>query len=135
MAVIDTDRSVGSSKDLYLARRKIASRSKNLAGMELISNRRNSRFETDTSIFGSPAEEVVREPALRPDTDITHCYDAAHASNHEGQIFHMALAKAIERYETQSTEKLIEEEYEVVRKEKADASTEYAAHDNDFELI
>ncbi|KAI4231437.1 MAG: hypothetical protein LQ349_005614 [Xanthoria aureola] len=108
-----------------------------MARMETLSRKHESRLETDTSISDSSAEEEVRESSAAPEPDagITYSYDAAHGPNQGGQILSMALAKAVERYETQATEKLVMEEYEVVGMEKEDASTGYAADDGDFELI
>ena len=45
----------------------------------------------------------------------------------------MALAKAEEKYETRATNKLIKDEYELVRKEKEDA--EHAVDADGFELL
>ena len=105
--------------------------------METMSRKHDSRFENDTSISDSSAEEEVRESSAAPEPDagITYSYDAAHGPNQAGQILSMALAKAVERYETQATEKLVLEEYEVVGNEKEDVSTGYLADDGDFELI
>lgn len=102
-----------------------------------MSRKHESRLENDNSISDSSAEEEVRESSAAPEPDagITYSYDAAHGPNQGGQILSMALAKAVERYETQATEKLVMEEYEVVGNEKEDASTGYAADDGDFELI
>ncbi|KAL8755546.1 MAG: hypothetical protein Q9199_003563 [Rusavskia elegans] len=119
------------------ARRENESGKNKLARMETISRKHESRLENDNSISDSSAEEEVRESSAAPEPDagITYSYDAAHGPNQGGQILSMALAKAVERYETQATEKLVMEEYEVVGNEKEDASAGYAADDGDFELI
>ncbi|KAL8845837.1 MAG: hypothetical protein Q9221_009025 [Calogaya cf. arnoldii] len=120
-----------------LVRRQNESGKSKLARMETMSRKHDSRFENDTSISDSSAEEEVRESSAAPEPDagITYSYDAAHGPNQGGQILSMALAKAVERYETQATEKLVLEEYEVVGNEKEDVSTGYLADDGDFELI
>ncbi|KAL8729959.1 MAG: hypothetical protein Q9166_004404 [cf. Caloplaca sp. 2 TL-2023] len=118
--------------------RREAEFSKNkLARMDSVSRKHDSGFDLDNAISDSSAEEEVRESnaAPEPDVGITYSFDAAHGPNQGGQILSMALAKAVEKYETQATEKLIMEEYEVVGKEKDDAYTGYAAEDGDFELI
>lgn len=78
--------------------------------------------EQDTS--DSSAEEEVEEAsaAPAPDADIAYSYDAARGPSHGSQILHMALAKAVERYEVRATDKLIKEEYEVLDVEPDDES-------------
>lgn len=95
----------------------------------------NSHFEHGTS--DSSAEEDVREASAAPEPDagIAYSYDTAHGPNNGGQILSMALAKAVEKYETKAIEKLVMEDYEVVEKEKEDAYVGYAADDGDFEFV
>ncbi|KAL8705159.1 MAG: hypothetical protein Q9201_001726 [Fulgogasparrea decipioides] len=97
----------------------------------------NSRFDHGTSASDSSAEEDVREASAAPEPDagIAYSFDAAHGPNKGGQILSMALAKAVEKYETKATEKLVTEDYEIVEKEKDDEYIGYAADDGDFEFI
>ncbi|KAL8862328.1 MAG: hypothetical protein Q9178_001337 [Gyalolechia marmorata] len=119
------------------AKRDIEFGKKKSAKMETMCRKHESHLENDNSVSDSSAEEDVRESSAAPEPDagITYSYDAAHGPNQGGQILSMALAKAVEKYETQATEKLVMEEYEVVGNEKDDGSTGYAADDGDFELI
>lgn len=105
--------------------------------MEKLSRKNDGRYNDDNPISDSSTEEDVREASAAPEPDagITYSYDAAHGPHKGGQILSMALAKAVEKYETQATEKLIMTEYEVVAKEKEEASTGYAADDSDFEMV
>ncbi|KAL8661954.1 MAG: hypothetical protein Q9202_005155 [Teloschistes flavicans] len=84
----------------------------------------------------SSTEEDIREASAAPEIDagIAYSYDAAHGPSTGGHILSMALAKAVEKYETKATEKLIMEDYEVVEKENDDIFVGYAA-DDDFELV
>ncbi|KAL8694646.1 MAG: hypothetical protein Q9218_000741 [Villophora microphyllina] len=88
------------------------------------------------SASDSSAEEDIREASAAPEPDagIAYSYDAAHGPNNGGHILSLALAKAVEKYETKATEKLVMEDYEVVEKETDDASVGYSA-DDDFELV
>lgn len=110
---------------------------KKLARMESMSRKHESRFDSDNPVSDSSTEEDVRESSAAPEPDagIAYSFDAAHGPNQGGQILSMALAKAVEKYESQATEKLVMEEYEIVGREKEDACTGYAADDGDFELI
>lgn len=47
----------------------------------------------------------------------------------------MALAKAVEKFEIQATERLVRDEYEIVGKGKEDCHDGYFADEDDFELI
>ncbi|KAL8812293.1 MAG: hypothetical protein Q9223_001161 [Gallowayella weberi] len=120
-----------------VARREVEFSKKKLARMDSMSRKHESRFDSDNLVSDSSAEEEVRESSAAPEPDagIAYSFDAAHGPNQGGQILSMALAKAVEKYETQATEKLIMEEYEVVGNENEDAYTGYAADDGDFELI
>ena len=64
----------------------------------------------------SSADEDVEHPsaAPAPDAEIAYSYDAARGPSHGSQILHHALDKAVERFETKETEKLVKNEYEVL---------------------
>ncbi|KAL8953952.1 MAG: hypothetical protein Q9222_000239 [Ikaeria aurantiellina] len=85
----------------------------------------------DPSVSETSTEEDIQEASAAPDVGIAYSYDAACGPNKSGQILSMALAKAVEKYEVQATEKLIMEEYEVVGRDKEG----YTSDEGDFELI
>ncbi|EDU51208.1 hypothetical protein PtrSN002B_005132 [Pyrenophora tritici-repentis] len=62
----------------------------------------------------SSADEDVDHPSTAPDADITYSYDAHRGPSHGSQILNAALEKAVERFETKETEKLVKNEYEVL---------------------
>lgn len=107
------------------------------AQMAKISRKHESRFERDISSSDSSAEEDVMEASAAPEPDAgyTYSYDAPRGPGKGSQILGIALAKAVEKFETKATEKLIKEEYEVVGKERGDEHTDYAADEDDFELV
>lgn len=103
--------------------------------MERASCKHGGPYNDDSPISDSGEDVREASAAPEPDAGITYSYDAAHGPHKGGQILSMALAKAVEKYEIQATEKLVMTEYEVVGEEKDEASTGYAADDSDFELI
>lgn len=104
---------------------------------EKLSRKNDSCYDNDTPVSDSSTEEDVREASAAPEPDagVTYSFDVPYGPSQGGQILTMALAKAVEKYETQATEKLIMTEYEVVGNEKEDACVGYAADDSDFELV
>ncbi|CAA9966666.1 hypothetical protein PTMSG1_10025 [Pyrenophora teres f. maculata] len=62
----------------------------------------------------SSADEDVDHPSTAPDADIAYSYDAQRGPSHGSQILNAALEKAVERFETKETEKLVKNEYEVL---------------------
>ncbi|KAL8790481.1 MAG: hypothetical protein Q9213_000633 [Squamulea squamosa] len=125
------------SAEVRALKREIEFSKNKFVRMQTMSRKHEIHLENDTSVSDSSTEEDVREASAAPEPDagIAYSYDAAHGPNQGGQILSMALAKAVEKYEIQATEKLVMEEYEVVGNEKEDVSTGYAADDDDFELI
>ena len=91
----------------------------------------------DFDISDSSAEEDVKEAsaAPEPDAEILYSFDAPRGPHEGGQILSMALAKAVEKFETKETEKLVKNEYEIVGNEKEDGHDGYAADEDDFQLI
>ena len=99
--------------------------------------RKHPNLDTDVFVSDSSAEEDVKDAsaAPEPDAEILYSYDAPHGPAQGGQILSMALAKAVEKFETKATEKLVKDEYEVVGKEKEDNHDGYFADEDDFELV
>ena len=73
--------------------------------------------------------------APEPDAGYTYSYDAPRGPGKGSQVLGIALAKAVEKFETKATEKLIKEEYEVVGSEKEETHAGYTADGDDFELV
>lgn len=95
---------------------------------------------SDSDDFVEDIDEGSAAPA--PDADITYSYDAARGPSQGSQILGHALAKAIERYEVRVTDKLINDEYEVLDKEgesvhkaKGKKPAQAADADEEFELV
>lgn len=94
-------------------------------------------LENPIFISDSSAEEDIKEASAAPEPDagISYSFDAPRGPHQGSQILSMALAKAVEKYEIQATERLVRDEYEIIRKEKDDHHDGYAADEDDFELI
>lgn len=77
----------------------------------------------------SSADEDVEHPsaAPAPDADIAYSYDAPRGPSHGSQTLNYALDKAVERFETKETEKLVKNEYEVLDLDLDDAAAATAA--------
>lgn len=102
-----------------------------------VTRKRDPVFETDNSASDTSVEDDVKEASAAPEPDAgyTYSYDALRGPGKGSQILGMALAKAVEKFETKATEKLVKEEYEVVSPEKEETLTGYAADEDDFELV
>ena len=98
-----------------------------------MSRKRDPVFDTSDSSSSEDVTEVSAAP--EPDAGYTYSFDAVRGPSMGSQILGMALAKAVDKFETKATEKLIKDEYEVVGRENEDAHTGYAADADDFELI
>ena len=94
-------------------------------------------FDFDTSASDNSAEEDVKDASTAPEPDAgyTYSYDAPRGPSKGSHILGFAIAKAVEKFETKATEKLVKEEYEVVSPEKEDPHTGYVADEDDFELV
>lgn len=102
-----------------------------------MTRKRDPVFDTDNSASDTSAEDGIREASAAPEPDAgyTYSYDAPRGPGKGSQILGMALAKAVEKYETKATEKLVKEEYEVVSSEKDETNSGYTADEDDYELI
>ena len=94
-------------------------------------------FDTDTSASENSTEEEATKAstAPEPDTGCTYSYDAPRGPGKGSQVLGMALAKAVEKFETKVTEKLVKEEYEVISAESDEPLTGYVADEDDFQLL
>lgn len=65
----------------------------------------------------SSADEDVEHPSVAPvpDAGVAYSFDAQRGPSHGSQILGLALDKAIQSYEVRQTDKLIKDEYEVLR--------------------
>jgi len=90
-----------------------------------------------TSDSSAPEDDLgAPSAAPEPDADIAYSYDRPTGPSRGNDILSMAINKAVERYETKATEKLVRDEYDVVN--DTDAATHaagYVADDDDFELV
>ncbi|KZF21232.1 hypothetical protein L228DRAFT_168605 [Xylona heveae TC161] len=95
-------------------------------------------LEEQCQTDSSDDDVVEASAAPEPDAEIAYSYDAERGPQQGSQILSMALTKAVEKFHTKETEKLIKEEYEVVGKEPeaAENMAGPATTDADgFELI
>ena len=97
----------------------------------------SSLVDNDFFTSDSSAEEDVSEASAAPvpDASITYSYDASRGPHGGSEILTMAINKAVERFETKVTEKLVKDEYEVVGKDTEADHAGYVADEDDFELV
>ena len=107
-----------------------------LARMAKSARRHEMRYESSNGPSDSSADEDVVEAsaAPEPDADITYSFDAARGPRKGSQVLGVALAKAVEKFETKQTEKLVSEEYDVVDGKEEDVHAGHVADDG-FEMI
>ena len=74
-------------------------------------------------------------PQPEPDAQYTYSYDAQRGPSEGSQVLGVALAKAVDKYETKATEKLVKTEYEIVDEEKEDSGHSSTSVEDDFELV
>ena len=117
-------------------RREVEFQQNKAAQVAKISRKHESRFDTDNCTSDSSTEDDVKEASAAPEPDAgyTYSYDASRGPGKGSQILGIALAKAVEKFETKAMEKLVKDEYEIVGNEK-DTHAGYAADDDDFELV
>ena len=112
----------------YLAKPKSA------AHLTCISRKHTAR-DTNSASDSSAEEDVVdASAAAAPDAGYTYSFDAPTGPSKGSQILGQALAKAVERFETKATEKLVKCEYEVVAHDKEETHAGYST-DDDFEIV
>ena len=94
-------------------------------------------FDTDTSGSDISVDEDMRDASIAPSPDVgyTYSYDAPRGPGKGSQILGLALAKAVEKFEIKVTEKLVQDEYEVVSVEQEATNTIHVADEDDFELV
>jgi len=97
----------------------------------------SSLVDNEYTTSDSSAEEDVKEASAAPvpDAGITYSFDASRGPHGGSEILTMAINKAVERFETKVTEKLVKDEYEVVRKDAELDHEGYVADEDDFELV
>jgi len=103
----------------------------------VVSRKHNFRLDSDTSASDSSEDPDVKDASAAPEPDAgyTYSFDAARGPGKGSQILGLALAKAVEKFETKATEKLVKDEYEVVPKEKEEGNAGYTADEDDFEIV
>jgi hypothetical protein len=76
-------------------------------------------LEGHTSDDASPTHSSASDysdgtPSPPADADITYSFDAARGPTQGSQIFNVALAQAVEKFEERETVKLVKDEYDVL---------------------
>jgi hypothetical protein len=89
-----------SNKELGLNQAKLAQR------RDIHEEQSSSSCDDDEIIEPSAAPE--------PDAEIAYSYDASRGPSQGSQVLGFALAKAVERFENNATDKLVKDEYEVL---------------------
>ena len=107
-----------------------------LARSDKTFRKHETAYQSSNGLSDSSADEDVIEAsaAPEPDADITYSYDATRGPRKGSQVLGAALAKAVEKFETKQTEKLVSEEYDVIDDNDEDVPTRHVAED-DFEMI
>lgn len=68
----------------------------------------------DASPNNSASDYSDGSPSPPADADITYSFDAARGPTQGNQIFNVALAQAVEKFEERETVKLVKDEYDVL---------------------
>ena len=86
----------------------------------------------------SSADEEVHDESTAPvppaDAEVMYSYDKQTGPGKGSEILSLAISKAVERFETKQTEKLVKE-YEFVDGKENDTDGGYFADEDDFEII
>jgi hypothetical protein len=97
--------------------------------------------------LSSPVTSPISEepPAIAQDAEVTYSFDAPVGPRGGSQLLGIALAKAVEKFETNETERIVNEEYEVLDElgeskptnKKKGRSSDIKVKDleDDFELV
>ncbi|KAG8530040.1 uncharacterized protein KY384_005522 [Bacidia gigantensis] len=98
---------------------------------------RNQVFRPDVDPDFAEHDEDIQGAfkGVAPDSALTYSYDNKRGANKGSQILGQAIARAVEKYETKATEKLIKEEYEIVGHEKDQGHSATSTDEDDFELL
>jgi len=85
-------------------------------GMAAKGIHRQSIVADRTETITDSSEEDVEEPsaAPAPDSGITYSFDASRGPNQGSQILGLALERAVEQFESNATDKLVQDEYEIL---------------------
>lgn len=105
--------------------------------MTKVSRKHEILEESSNNPSDSSADEEVVEAstAREPDADITYSYDACRGPRKGSQVLGQALAKAVEKFETKQTEKLVHDEYDVVNENDDDVHIRQDVVEDDFQMI
>jgi hypothetical protein len=95
----------------------------------------------DSSCDEDPVEPTA---APEPDAEVAYSFDANKGPTHGSTVLSTALAKAVERFENNATDKLVKEEYEVLNSDGEFVPTTKkggkrpvvsAAEEDDYEFV
>jgi len=110
--------------------------------------KQDARLDTAEATDSSADEAVDFAPSNEYDADVIYSFDAERGPSHGSQVLGYALSKAVEQFENKTTEKLINEEYEVLdhegepvsgKRTKSDSKTNKPTivldEDEDYEIV
>lgn len=105
--------------------------------------------DRDDIVTDSSADEEVEPqdtaPAPEVDAEVTYSFDAQRGPSQGSQVLGYALEKAVAKFESNATEKLVRDEYEILGQDgeplptkagkKAQKSAEISVEEDDYEFI